>query len=701
MKNLKVAVVRRKCIDMSSFESPSCTGSLWICYSSYARAFFLAGSQGIFRTDPELKLIYSWPDVVKRDSLLSFNFLSDDIRFCAIFRSGLILLVDSDTFEFEIRCLEVRAISGSSWAPDFHTLVLNSPKGLVTVGWGSKATQFQGSTGRKVLKDAYSKAETPIFEWDKKSVEYSWSGDARFLGVSCVKTETLTRSFFVWSDEGDLLSRLEFVEGAGSPIAFKPTGGLIAITRLLKGSSEIIFFEKNGQERSQLVLSDKTGKADKYVSWLCWNMNCDILAVDLKTLTRTLHRIQFWCRNNYKWQLKYCLPVEEEVLYREWNSEEGMSFQLVTVSGDTLFIDFEFAYDFCDMSVIFFDGKVILVPRTVCFTDLFLAPVPPPMFHYSYQFASFVCEVAQSSFGAVFLLSTHQLLFCRMQRVFLSGSFRMKNKKVFEMTFSGFICFGTFVKEEVGPKLKFEVLIVIRRVDRKLCFDHEYIIDVNTVPKSSVCYDLHYYEDGTFTMVACLSGKTCTYNIIEISLNEPHKCLVVHRSDDPVLCHRRVSEGLLVQTVESGWSAVALSEENSIIGLTKDNVLLWNGQEVCRNVGSYSVDDEFLLLLLLPTGSATCKLYTVEVQKLVETRLSCLLVNGRTVEQGAVIIGHENFGTRVWLEMPRGNLETIHLRSLVLKKLEECFESGEYKDAMRLMRRHRIDMNLMFDRNPE
>lgn len=57
--------------------------------------------------------------------------------------------------------------------------------------------------------------------------------------------------------------------------------------------------------------------------------------------------------------------------------------------------------------------KVILVPRTVCFTDLFLAPVPPPMFHYSYQFASFVCEVAQSSFGAVFLLSTHQLLFCR------------------------------------------------------------------------------------------------------------------------------------------------------------------------------------------------------------------------------------------------------------------------------------------------
>lgn len=165
---------------------------------------------------------------------------------------------------------------------------------------------------------------------------------------------------------------------------------MIAITRLLKGSSEIIFFEKNGQERSQLVLSDKTGKADEYVSWLCWNMNCDILAVDLKTLTRTLHRsayykfltlwynywlikrenfvffialinailVQFWCRNNYKWQLKYCLPVEEEVLYREWNSEEGMSFQLVTVSGDTLFIDFEFAYDFCDMSVIFFDGKV-------------------------------------------------------------------------------------------------------------------------------------------------------------------------------------------------------------------------------------------------------------------------------------------------------------------------------------------------------
>lgn len=68
------------------------------------------------------------------------------------------------------------------------------------------------------------------------------------------------------------------------------------------------------------------------------------------------------------------------------------------------------------------------------------------------------------SFPLVTFLGSNQNLFSsfkfRMQRVFLSGSFRMKNKKVFEMTFSGFICFGTFVKEEVGPKLKFEVLIV-------------------------------------------------------------------------------------------------------------------------------------------------------------------------------------------------------------------------------------------------
>ena len=55
----------------------------------------------------------------------------------------------------------------------------------------------------------------------------------------------------------------------------------------------------------------------------------------------------------------------------------------------------------------------------------------------------------------------------------------------------------------------------------------------------------------------------------------------------------------------------------------------------------------------------------------------------------------------VMQKMFLGNLETIHLRALVLQKLKEMLNVKDYRPAVEMMRGHRIDMNLLFDHNPE
>ncbi|KAK6045626.1 hypothetical protein COOONC_16869 [Cooperia oncophora] len=58
-------------------------------------------------------------------------------------------------------------------------------------------------------------------------------------------------------------------------------------------------------------------------------------------------------------------------------------------------------------------------------------------------------------------------------------------------------------------------------------------------------------------------------------------------------------------------------------------------------------------------------------------------------------------GTGVIMQMPRGNLETIHPRPFVIRVIKQLLDSAKCVEALREMKKHRIDMNLMVDYKPE
>ena len=51
--------------------------------------------------------------------------------------------------------------------------------------------------------------------------------------------------------------------------------------------------------------------------------------------------------------------------------------------------------------------------------------------------------------------------------------------------------------------------------------------------------------------------------------------------------------------------------------------------------------------------------------------------------------------------MPRGNLEGIYPRIVMLKQLITDVEGTQYGKAFRMLRQHKIDINLIYDVNPE
>lgn len=52
-------------------------------------------------------------------------------------------------------------------------------------------------------------------------------------------------------------------------------------------------------------------------------------------------------------------------------------------------------------------------------------------------------------------------------------------------------------------------------------------------------------------------------------------------------------------------------------------------------------------------------------------------------------------------QMPRGNLETIFPRVLVLSSVRRHLDQLRYGDAFKIMRKHRINLNLIYDHDPE
>ena len=72
----------------------------------------------------------------------------------------------------------------------------------------------------------------------------------------------------------------------------------------------------------------------------------------------------------------------------------------------------------------------------------------------------------------------------------------------------------------------------------------------------------------------------------------------------------------------------------------------------------------------------------------------------RSIERGAKLVTVMPRAYSLALQMPRGNLETIYPRALVLAGVRQSITDRDYKKAFLTCRTHRVDMNILYDYAP-
>jgi elongator complex protein 1 len=173
----------------------------------------------------------------------------------------------------------------------------------INVGWGSKQTQFHGSLGKAAAHQS-STTKVSTSSDDDTLPRISWRGDGSLFSVSSLSppdsSGTRRRLIRVYDRTAALQSTSEPVPGLEHPLAWRPSGNLIAATQRfafdgggagVEGRHDIVFFEKNGLQHGQFELRPKEfmanakGKDVSTRQWgyrvreLSWSSDSNVLCI--------------------------------------------------------------------------------------------------------------------------------------------------------------------------------------------------------------------------------------------------------------------------------------------------------------------------------------------------------------------------------------------------------------------------------------
>ncbi|KAI1239808.1 hypothetical protein IHE44_0011242 [Lamprotornis superbus] len=612
---------------------------------------------------------------------------------------------------------------------------------FVALGWGKKETQFHGSEG----KEAAHRKQTevlPTSAWDDGRPRVTWRGDGQFVAVSAVCPETGARKVRVWSRELVLQSTSEPISGLEQALSWKPSGNLIASTQEKPNRHDVVFLEKNGLLHGEFTLPFQKGQVK--VNEMLWNADSTVLAIwleDLKVENSNPNTyVQLWTTGNYHWYLKQSLHFgsleENQLVSLLWDRENLYRLHILCQGWHYLFYDWHWTTDhglgensqhIANVAVI--DGDKVLV------TAFQHAVVPPPMCTYELQLQQAVNQVAfhtdPKHSGDIAVLDADNRI-----SLYKYGQSTVNDPSV---------KFGAVGQN--GFKTAVETPYL----------DKTYRVDVssssNEVMNPLGLRFLTWLPDGSFLVVG--QGQHAAQSVLHHLTAVPHldgaeeECLnlrlsvpvdgeVISLYCSPVtktvalqLTDRRILKYLWEDStpVLEPWRSSSSSAVQFPHCCVQTSIMRISG-EVASNITSFATYDEFLLVT---TNSHTCQCFclknlSVKGAAVISTQQVLILsgiVEGRCctggmigpvslssaaapssetlrkVERGSRIVTVVPQDTKVVLQMPRGNLETIHHRALVLAQIRKWLDRLMFREAFQCMRKLRINLNLLYDHNPK
>ncbi|KAF8673892.1 hypothetical protein HU200_048339 [Digitaria exilis] len=573
----------------------------------------------------------------------------------------------------------------------------------------------------------------------------SWRGDGKYFATlgaldgACGPTK-LT----IWEREsGKLHSSSDAKNFMGAPLDWMPSGAKVATAhdRRTEGKCPlIVFYEKNGLERSHFSIDEP---AEAVIHALKWNCNSEILAALVSSEQHDV--IKIWsCRNNH-WYLKHELRyTKDERVKFFWDPTKPMLLICWTLGGKVIIHRFGWTTAVSETSVaLVIDGSHVLV------TPLNLGLMPPPMSLFQLAFPCAVNEISFASSNSKTLLAAYLSngSLCVVELPAQDTWEEFEGNKIsvdpccsdFTLdtcmhltwidthTLIGICCYSVqYCSTPIGS------IETSNMVDK-----HDPLFSVNEI--ELVCSE--DYMPGSVSASgwqARISKKVpLQSSVMGVSPNPAKKGSAFIQISGGRILEYCSSLNLLKMCVPAQssqvdsdhgfpascpWMTAVLCHENGmaqpfLFGLD-DNSKLYMGKRLLSNncssftfySSAYGTTERIMSHLLVTTKQDL--LYIVDVSEifLKDNELTIGIhvsshPRGKqskehiTVwEKGAKLVGvlHGDEAA-VIMQTTRGNLECTYPRKLVLVSIFQALAQRRFKDAMDMVRRHRIDFNIIVD----
>ncbi|KAK6604949.1 elongator complex protein (IKI3 family protein) [Botrytis cinerea] len=654
------------------------------------------------------------------DKVLSLHYFGDSLTTCLVLAGGDIIVVREDPQpgegQIEIMGSVDAGITAARWSPDEELLAITTKEDTViwmsrsfdgvadttmtkedlkasnhvSVGWGKKETQFQGR-GAKALRDPTMPEKTDegvLSANDDSSVTISWRGDGAYLAISTIESAS-RRIIRVYSREGELDSVSEPVDGLEGALSWRPSGNLIAGIQRLEERIDVVFFERNGLRHGEFSLRLTQAQRqvpDQHIK-LAWNSDSTVLAVVMADCT------QLWTMGNYHWYLKQEIKNHHAPLVATnpvaWHPEKPLRF--LSVAEDTINLaEYIFAtsrgtlappHDFGVLAVI--DGQNLMV------TPFRVANVPPPMGHHEVTIQSNAIDVAINA-DASLLAILHQDGISIFE---LDATKRVAPTP----TLSGQFTFDSAIKTTIYQQITFSgknEILALGRTDTGSVIQGYHLTDMpgeikekalENNPTSSVSILSSFVEDGVM------------HPYVQTSSGDLHSLAF----GDASLSSCNFSKQLpWVDIIPFGDGPNAYGDGRIAFGLSSNGHLFANTRLLVRNCTSFLVTPAHLIFT-----TTTHLLKFVHITEVHDLEVPAddpeIDERCRSIERGARLVTAMPTSLSLILQMPRGNLETIFPRAMVLAGIRKLIEEKNYRKAFTHCRTQRVDMNILYDHAPE
>ncbi|KAI0264133.1 IKI3 family-domain-containing protein [Gloeopeniophorella convolvens] len=643
--------------------------------------------------------------------VISLKALIEEESLVAIMRGGDIASMkfeDGEPSQFEVIGSFEDGIQAAAWSPDDSLLILVTGEGKlivmtpafdvlhesalhtdefgedapINVGWGSKQTQFHGSLGKAAAQapSAPAAASVGISPDDDLLTRISWRGDGTLFAISTVTPSAgdaiHRRVLRVYNREGALQATAEAVPGLEHALSWRPSGNLIVGTQRFgtfpgggkgrDGRHDVVFFEKNGLRHGEFGLrhgtlgvgpSDVPNRKWGYkVKDVGWSADSTVLSVWIEEDAGDT--VQLWTIGNYHWYLKHevAAPSTPSVPGRltsvSWHPENALQLLLTTKAE---IISRSYRWETCTATakapndtgtVAVVDGSSILL------TPFRMQNVPPPM-------SSHKLTLQPSSSAPARTLTTPS-----------------------HLSFSS--------SEEVLAVLWESGYVELWNLHTRLAIGRG-VLDSVHFREIAIWTDT---SSASVMRIAALGHGSSGSDVLEV-LDVAGSESADTKFDVPPL-------GSLGWRLASSEGAVTIHRNGSVREFDVESKQLvprldfGKACDVVRTIKvlqpSLSPPETTLFLGFTRSGSL--------LSATSSSRRTDVPSERRRVERGSRIVTSVPSATSLVLQMPRGNLETVNPRPMVMASVNADVDA-QLSQGVLDVQETRIDLNVIVDRDPK